>query len=98
MFSVPSDADCFGIRSEKFFQCLRILSGNQTDGIGGLELLFASPEVLPEMCQMIDRVRVDPLLHCIGPLLVRDCDISKRPTNCPGQTLDHLPYCRSFTD
>lgn len=93
-----SSADCFGIRSEKFFQRLRISSGNYMDSSGSLEVSFTSPEVLPKMCQMIERVRIDPLLHCIGPLLVRDCHVSNWPSDYSRKSLDHLSHCWSCAD
>jgi hypothetical protein len=94
---LPS-ADCFGIRPEKFFQRLRISSGDHTDRIGSLDAFFTSPEVLPKMCQMIERVKIDPLLHRIGPLLVRDCHVSSRPSDGSLESFGHLSHCWSFAD
>src|SRR5262249_37322470 len=77
-------------------QCLRIPPSDRTDHIGGLEAFFTSPEVLPKMRQMIDRVRVDPLLHRIGPLLIRDCHVLNLPTDGSSESFGHLSYRRRF--
>ena len=90
--------NCFGIRSEKFFQCLRLSPGDYTDRIGSVKVLFTSPEVLPKMCQVIERVRIEPLFHCIGPLLVRDGDISNRAPDGSSQSFGDLFHCWSFAD
>lgn len=98
MFSWPASA-CGWVLRLQFCPASRLPARvGITDGIGSLEVFFTFPEVLPEMCQMIERVRVDPLLHCVCPLLVRDGDISNRPPNSPRQTFDHLSHCWSFAD
>lgn len=93
-----SGADCFSIRSEEFFQCLRIASGHDADGIGSREVFFPSSEVLPEMHKMIERVRVDPLLDRIGPLLVRDGHVANWPSDGSSKGFDHVFHCWSFAD
>src|SRR5262245_5164552 len=50
------------------------------------------------MCQMIESVRVDTLLHRIGPLLVRDCHISNRPSDGSRESLGHLSHCGRFAN
>src|SRR6266705_2251384 len=48
------------------------------------------------MCHMIDRVRIDSLLHCLSPLLVGDRNISNWPPDCPSESFDNFPHCWSF--
>src|SRR5271169_4558389 len=45
---------------------------------------------------MIERVRIDPLLHCFNPLLVRDGHIANRPPHRPTESFDNFPHCWSF--
>src|SRR5882762_1051622 len=96
MTSLTSGIDEFGIRSEELFQRLRIPASDHTNGIGSLEVLLAFPEVLPKMCQMIERMRIDPLLHCLSPLLVRDGHIANRPPYRAAESFDNFPHCWSF--
>ena len=56
-------------------------AGDRTYSVGSLVAFPTFPEVLPKMCQMIERVRIEPLLHGISPLLVRDRDVSNRPSD-----------------
>jgi len=89
---VLSSAHCPGIRSEKCFQCQRIPSRNCTDVIGSLEAFFTFAEVLPKMRKMIERVRIDPLFHRIGSLLVRNGHVSNWPSDCSPQSFGHLSH------
>src|SRR5215469_2790911 len=45
---------------------------------------------------MIERVRVDPLLHCICPLIVGDCHVSNRPSDRSPKSFGHLSHRRRF--
>src|SRR5579862_5274609 len=47
---------------------------------------------------MIERMRTEPLLHRIGPLLVRDSHIPNWPSDRSPQSFDHLSYRGSFAD
>jgi hypothetical protein len=86
-----------GIRSEKLFQRLWLLSGNYADDIRRLKFFFALPEILPEMGQVVEGVRIDPVFHCIGPLLVGYLHIPDRPSQHAPERRDNLTYCRRFS-
>src|SRR5271169_6220107 len=94
--SLTTGIDEFGIRSEELLQRLRIPASDHTNGIRSLEAFPTFPEVLPKMGQMIERVRIDPLLHCFNPLLVRDGHIANRPPHRPTESFDNFPHCWSF--
>src|SRR6266567_2034243 len=94
--SVFPGADRFGILPEKFLQRLRIPAGYHTNRFGSLEVFPTFPEVLPKMGQMIDRVRIDSLLHCLSPLLVGNRNISNWPPDCPAESFDNFPHCWGF--
>src|SRR5215472_2269175 len=47
---------------------------------------------------MIERVRIDPPLYRVGPLLVRDCHVSNRPSGCSCESFRHLSHRRSLAD
>ena len=47
---------------------------------------------------MIERVRVDPLLHRIGPLLIRDGHVSDLPSDGCAESFDHLSHRRRLAD
>src|SRR6185437_3745445 len=46
---------------------------------------------------MIERVRIDSLLHCLSPLLVRNRYIADRPPYSFAKGFDNFPDRRSFT-
>src|SRR5215469_15197872 len=46
---------------------------------------------------MIERVRIDPLLHRIRPLLVGDGDVSNWPSDSSPESIDHLSYSQGFS-
>ncbi len=85
-----------GVRPEKFFQRLRIPARDLANRIGSLAWLLAVPEVLPEMAQMIERVRIDSLLHGVGPLFICDGHIADRPSQRSPQSLNNFPHRWSF--
>src|ERR1700733_8353930 len=93
---VTFGAERFGIRQEKLFQRLWISPSKHTTGIGNLDTVLTFPEVLPKMGQMIERVRIDSLLYCISPLFVSDWHISNLPPDCPPQSFNDFPHCRSL--
>ena len=88
--------DRFGIRSEEFLQRLWIPAGYHSNRITSLVAFLTFPEVLPKVGQMIERMRLDSLLHCFCPLLVRDGYISNRPPHHPPESFDDLPHCWRF--
>ena len=47
---------------------------------------------------MIERMGIDPLLHCIAPLLVRDRDVSNWPPDRAPEGFNHPSYCWGFAD
>src|SRR6185312_10666411 len=46
---------------------------------------------------MIERVRIEPLLHSLSPLLVRDRYIADRPPYGVTKGFDNFPHRRRFT-
>lgn len=90
------DDEILGIRPEELFQGLWIPPGNHTNCIGSLALFLTIPEILPKMAQVIEGVRIEMLLHGVGPLLVRDGHISDRPPERLGESFDNLAHGWSF--
>src|SRR5579863_6309136 len=86
----------FGVRAEELLQRLRIPACDHTNGLCRLPALLIFPEVLPEMGQMIMRMRIDPLLHGFRPLLVRDGHIPDRPPDRPAEGFNNFPHGQRF--
>jgi hypothetical protein len=66
---------CRHIISEKLLQTQRVLARHHADRIRDAESLralgdFRRPNVLPEVREVVEGVRIDPMLHRFGPLLV----------------------------
>ena len=89
---VTFGAERFGIRQEKLFQRLWISPSKHTTGIGNLDTVLTFPEVLPKMGQMIERVRIDSLLYCIGPLFVSNRHILNLPSDSLPQSFNDFPH------
>ena len=64
--SLTGGVDKFRIRPEELLQRLRVLARNHTNRVRSLVVFLASPEELPEMGQVVERVRINPLLHSLG--------------------------------
>src|SRR5229473_4595787 len=85
-------AEEFGIGSEKLLQRLWIPAGDRTYCAGSLVGHLTFPEGLPEMGQMIERVRIDSRPHCLSPLLVCDGYIANGPAHHPTESFDNIPH------
>jgi len=90
-------AERFSIRSEELFQRLWIPAGYDTNRIRRPEAFRSFPEILPKMRQMIERVRIDSLLHCPNPLLVRNRYVADLPPYRFTKGFDNFPHRRRFT-
>src|SRR5438132_6686964 len=98
MTSLTTGDEESGIPSKELLQRLWIPTSDHTNRIGGLVAFLTLPEVLPKVRQMVESVRIKPLFHCIGPLLVRDGHVSNRPSDGSPESFGHLFYCWSLAD
>jgi hypothetical protein len=90
--SPARDRKRFTIDSEELFQGLWIPPGNRTNCVGSLALFLTISEVSPKMAQVIEGVRIETLLYCPSPLLIRDLDIPNLPPDRFAQSRDNFPH------
>jgi hypothetical protein len=95
---LTSDGERFGIGSEELLQRLWTPAGDRTNCAGCLKVPLGSAEVLPEMGQMIERMRIEPRLYCLGLLLVGDRYIANWTPYRFAQSLDNLSGGKRFGD
>lgn len=72
--------ECLGVGGKELLQGQCVLSGHDADGICNVVPLLAigdsRSEVLPQVREMIEGMRIEPVLNRIGPLFICDLDIS----------------------
>ena len=90
--SLTSGSERAGCRSEELLQRLRIPAGDRTDRIGRPGACLTFSKVPPKMGQMIERVRIDSLLYCIGPLFVSNRHILNLPSDSLPQSFNDFPH------
>src|SRR5262245_57577125 len=70
------------IASEELLQRQRVLTGHHADRIRDVVSLRAfgdsRSKVLPKVREVIEGVWIEPILHCFGPLLICDLNVSYR--------------------